>query len=702
MRRRTWPPVLLAALLGGVASGGADEPDGGNLLSGGGGAADTQPGHEISFEDPLSGYVVVTGVKRRQRTTAALATISILTIDQVQAAPYLFLGDLLGMLPGVDARWGMMQRYYVGLRGLGSTTALNSRALLLWDGVPMNDPFTGELSAGHFVPLVGVERIEAIRGAASTMYGANAFSGVVNVVTRDPTELVPREGTAASLLMGSFLTSRLQVQADQNLGGTHVGASVEGFSTDGPFPRMQRTTPLGLTEFKNDAVDSIAGEVHVARAGAQLRAQYVYGERGRPGTFIADSLGHLRSCDTCHSPTEWGQGEKYPATAHSCGNCHAAPWDRETMQRGSVALLYDRPLGGGIKVSARAYHHEYRTLYRTMREDDFLTMTEERIDLAQRASGAEVHVAHSWRDRNHFVVGSDVRRTSAASQMLETPAPASDDHASFTNVGAFAENELGLGSRIAVTGGVRLDASDAFDLSLSPRAGVVLHPLERLTLRAQGARAFRNPSLSELYVLERRGRYTVRGNPDLQPEWMTSLETGVNYSFAPRDQLLVRLAAVGYRNETTDLISIAGTSGDTATFVNLDPVVIHGVELESEVELQNEPRLKAFANASLQHARDQDGDKLAYAPDLKGNVGFNATRGRWGFLVRMRVVGPRTDDMLIELPGFGTIDVSAQADLGHQLLLQLWANNLGDEDAQESLGIPRAGRSFFVTVGFRD
>lgn len=700
-RRRTWPPVLVAALLSGAASGGADEPDGGNLLSGdGNGDGDAGPAPEISFEDPLSGYVVVTGVKRRQRTTAALATISILTVDQIQAVPYLFLGDLLGMLPGVDARWGMMQRYYVGLRGLGSTTALNSRALLLWDGVPMNDPFTGELSAGHFVPLVGVERIEAIRGAASTMYGANAFSGVVNVVTRDPTELVPREGTSASLLMGSFLTSRLQARADQNLRGTHVGASVEGFTTDGPFPRMQRTTPLGLTEFKNDAVDSVAGEVHVARAGVQLRAQYVYGERGRPGTFIADSLGHLRSCDNCHSPTEWGQGEKYPATAHSCGNCHAAPWDRETVQRGNVALLYDRPLGSGIKTSVRAYHNEYRTRYRTMREDDFLTMTEERIDLGQRASGAEVHLAHSLRERNHFLVGADLRRTSAASQMLLTPG--GDDHADFVNVGAFAENELGLGSRIAITGGARVDASDDFDTSVSPRAGVVLRPLERLSLRVQGARAFRNPSLSELYVLERRGRYTVRGNPDLQPEWMTSLETGASYSFAPRDRFLVRLAGVGYRNQVTDLISIAGTSGDTATFVNLDPVVIHGVELESEVELQGEPRMKAFANGSLQHARDRDGDTLAYAPGLKGNLGFHASRGGWGFLARLRVVGPRTDDMRIQLPGFATLDVSAQADVGHRMLLQLWINNLGDEDAQESLGIPRAGRSFFLTLGVRD
>ncbi|HTM22820.1 MAG TPA: TonB-dependent receptor plug domain-containing protein, partial [Kofleriaceae bacterium] len=245
MRRRLL--LLPLALLAAAGSGRADEPDGGNLLAGKPDDAAPEPAQTISFEDPLTGYVVVTGVKRRQRTTAALATISIINRDQVQSVPYLYLGDLLAMLPGVDARWGMMQRYYVGLRGLGSTTALNSRALLLWDGVPMNDPFTGELAAGHFVPLVGVERIEVIRGAASTMYGANAFSGVVNVVTRDPTELVPREGSAASLLMGSFLTSRLQAIADQNLGGTHVGASVEGFTTDGPFPRVQRTTPVGMT-----------------------------------------------------------------------------------------------------------------------------------------------------------------------------------------------------------------------------------------------------------------------------------------------------------------------------------------------------------------------------------------------------------------------------------------------------------------------
>lgn len=687
-----------------AATTGADDPDAdgdvldlrappgdGDLLSGSAPAAG-----EISYENPLVGYVVVTGSRRRQRDASALATVSILRRDVIAAVPYFFLGDLLALIPGVDARWGMMQRYYVGIRGLGSTTALNSRLLLLWDGVPMNDPFTGELSAGHFLPLVDVDRVEVIRGAGSTMYGANAFSGVVNVVTRDPIDLEPEEGVHARAGLGSDMTSRLQLGGDQQVGPVHVGASVESFQTDGPFPLVERATPTGPDVFKNDDVRSLAAETHLGWKGVQVRAQLVTGERGKPGTFITDSQGLARSCATCHSTTESGRGEKYPATPHSCGTCHAAPHDREDTTRGGVAVSVNRWLGSGYRLGAQLYDNEYRSHFTSTKESDFLGLYTEELDLAQRAAGGGINLGRSSA-RNHFLVGTELRYTAAASQLLATPAGASD--ASMLNQAAYLEDELHPRPWLALVVGARGDYSEDFGFAFSPRGGVVVKPAEHVNLRLGASRAFRNPSLSELYVAERRGRYQVAGNPELAPEWITSFELGANAAFEV-GQLMLRVSSVTFLNRTTDLIGIEATSRDRATFVNQDAATVWGEEVELESELATRPVVRLSANYSYQHAVDADGERLSYAPRSKGNVLLMVRWDHAALLVRGRIAGPRRDEMQVDLPTYATLDVAARTALGSGLGLELSATNLSGDDHPESLGIPRRARSFFASLTY--
>ena len=560
----------------------------------------------------------------------------------------------------------------------------------------MNDPFTGELSAGHFVPLVDVDRVEVIRGAGSTMYGANAFSGVVNVVTRDPVDLTADEGVRARAGLGSDRTSRLQLGGDQALGPAHVGASVESFRTDGPFPLVERATPQGPDVFKNDDVQSLSAEAHLAWQGVQVRGQLVTGDRGKPGTFITDAQGLSRSCATCHSTTESGRGEKYPATPHSCGTCHAAPHDREHTTRGNVAVLVNRYLGSGYRLGGQLYDNESRTRYTSTKESDFLDLYTEQLELMQRAAGAGLNVGHSSA-RNHLLVGGELRYTAAASQLLLTPAGGTD--ASMLNQAVYAEDEAHPWPWLALVVGARGDHSSEFGFAFSPRGGVVVSPAEHVNLRLGASRAFRNPSLSELYVVERRGRYQVRGNADLAPEWITSLELGANAAFAVGD-LMLRVSSVTFHDRTTELIGIEAVARDQATFVNGGGATVWGEELEVESELASQPRVRIGANYSYQHAEDADGEALPYAPSHKGNLLVTVQWAQASLLVRGRLAGPRRDEMQIDLPGYATLDVAARTSLGSGLGLELAATNLGGDDHPESLGIPRAGRSFFASLTY--
>lgn len=648
---------------------------------------------ELSLDQLLQEEVVTTGGKREQRASATISSVSVVTQKQLESMPYMYLGDYLGTLPGVDARWGQMQRYYIGVRGLGGT-ALNARTLLLWDGMPMNDPFTGSLLAGHFLPLVDVERVEVIRGPGSTLYGANAYSGVVNVITSKGDQ--PFRGARASVTYGSFNTARAQAKYGRDLGPVTVGGSIEAYNTDGTFPTVDRFVDNQLLQHKNDDARSVSVSANAHYEGLRLTGSYTFGERGRPGTLTTDSNGKIIPCSSCHnSAAPKGQGVKYPATKESCGSCHMQPDDREQLHRGSVSLAY-RKAFGSFAVGGNAYHHEWHTDYEVYRDPGYIRENvRETPALKRRLSGAEVHGSHSYKQLNTVVVGAEFKRYEAASNLMIAP---DGTRADAFEAAVFAEDEIRPLRWFALTGGIRFDYSSLFDSVLSPRGGVVVTPVERLNIRASVGRAFRNPALSELYVIDRRGKYAVSGNLNLKPEYITAVEGGASYTLL--EPLFVRVGAAVYYNMASNLISFRATGLDTASFFNLAEATVLGAEAEAEVAVTGEPELRLFGNFSFQEAEDDAGLALPYAPRFKLNAGMRGKMGRFGALVRVHWVDERTDNNRIVLPAYATLDAAFRVDLWRGTHLQLWATNLAGAEYQHSLGIPGGGRSFYMTLGY--
>jgi outer membrane receptor for ferrienterochelin and colicin len=648
---------------------------------------------ELSLDQLLEEEVVTTGSKRKQKASASIASVSVVTKKDLESLPYMYLGDFLGTVPGVDARWGQMQRYYIGIRGLGGT-ALNARTLLLWDGMPMNDPFTGSLVAGHFLPLVDVERVEVIRGPGSTLYGANAFSGVVNVITRSGKE--PFKGAKASVTYGSFNTARAQAKYGRDVGPVTVGGSIEAFNTDGTFPVTDRFVDNQLLKHKNDDARSVSATARAEYKGLRMTGSYTYGERGRPGTMTTDSNGNILPCTSCHNAgSPKGQGVKYPATKDSCGSCHMQPNDREELHRGSVSLAYQKAFGD-FGVGANAYHHEWHTNYRVFLDQGFIRApVEDKPALKRRLSGAEVHGTHAYEDFNSAVVGLEFKRYEVASNLMIAPDGTSADA---VELAVFLEDEFKPLSWLAVTGGVRFDYSSLFDSVLSPRGGLVVTPIERLHIRGSVSRAFRNPALSELYVVDRRGKYTVGGNLNLNPEFITALEGGASYTLL--DPLFIRLGATVFYNMASDLISFKATGLDTASFFNVAEANVLGTEIEAEVAVTGDPEIRLFGNFSYQEAKDDAGLELSYAPRFKVNAGMRGKMGRFGALLRVHWVDERTDNNRIILPGFATLDAAFRVDLWRGMHMQLWATNLADSGYQHSLGVPGSRRSFYMTLGY--
>ena len=159
---------------------------------------------EMSLEELLKIEVTQVYAASRyvQKISDAPATVSVITSDEIRKQGHRSLADVLRSMRGTYATYDRNYSY-LGLRGFGLPTDYNDRVLFLVDGHRVNDNvYDGTLFANEFVVDVdSIERVELVRGPASSLYGSNAFLGVVNVTTKRGRQL---DGVETSASVGGF------------------------------------------------------------------------------------------------------------------------------------------------------------------------------------------------------------------------------------------------------------------------------------------------------------------------------------------------------------------------------------------------------------------------------------------------------------------------------------------------------------------
>ncbi|HOX45632.1 MAG TPA: TonB-dependent receptor [Myxococcota bacterium] len=167
--------------------------------------------------------VVESASLRRQSILDSPVSISVLTREEIESSGATNVAQLLRRLPGVLVLQESANAYLVGVRGLSALG--NNRTLLLVDGSPAMDRMTGLQLWPALAVLPGdLERIEVIRGPGATLYGSDALSGVINLVTKRPVDHPGFEATAWGLL--DLMADRPDGSADDvwmaNGGGAHL------------------------------------------------------------------------------------------------------------------------------------------------------------------------------------------------------------------------------------------------------------------------------------------------------------------------------------------------------------------------------------------------------------------------------------------------------------------------------------------------
>lgn len=458
------------------------------VILGGGMAAQNGPATPPPPAPVFADTVVVTATLAPEDEARLPATVTVFHRAEIEARQAVDLPELLGTVPGlaVVQTGPPGQQTSVFTRG-----AESEQTLLLWNGIPLNDPFFGGAN-WHFVPLDGVERVEVARGPFSALYGSQALGGVVQVVTgAEPGGRLRLEAGEEGYRRGGVAASHAAGRARFDL----VGSLRRG---GGPLP--------------NDEFD---GEDLMARARWTVVPGLTLGLLARMNdadTGIPLSEGRV----TPKRTIRWEERELALPVTFARGR-----WEVEGLlsQARFDSAFRDPDEPFGFIASDTAGEAERGRAVATLRP----------VDGVWIAAGAEVE--RSTVD-NRSVFG-----TSLDGARQETWA-----------VFAQASRQLG---RVTVDLGARRDDNDVYGGETSFRGGALVEVTPGLRLRASYGESFRAPSLGELFFLGT-GNPELRPERGESAEAGVELRRGAVRAaltgFTTRQRDLIDLDFVAFRN----------------------------------------------------------------------------------------------------------------------------------------------------------
>ena len=603
--------------------------------------------------------ITVTATRTEARVADTPASVVVLSREMLAASASPTIDDALRQVPGfalfrrTGSRVANPTSQGVSLRGIGASGA--SRAVVLDDGIPLNDPFGGWVYWGR-VARLGLERIEVLRGGASDLYGSSAMGGVVQFIRRRD------EAVAAEVTAGSQGTTIASLFASTASGDRNAAVTADLFETGGY--RLVEGSSRG-------AVDRAADSRH---RSVELRA-------GRGALFAR--LGHYAE--------ERNNGT--PLQTNETSALHAA-------------IGFDR---GAFSTRAWGSDQDYEQTFSAIaanRAGERLTVEQ---SVPARGTGVSAQYATAAGTRHALVTGVEARQVSGTSDELQYAFNGGTSRVVSSGrqrtVSAFVEDVISVTGRLSATAGVRVDAWRNFDAERNgaalgsssatrwnPRLAVLFRANDALAVSASAYGAFRAPTLNELYRGFRVGNVVTNANEELGPETLHGFEIGARGR---------HVRANVFWMETSDAIAnvtIATTpSLITRQRQNAGTSTSRGAEVEGEWLVRNRWRISAgylFTDATLdsgkrvpQVARNQATAQLLYAG--RGTAGMQL---RWSAM--------QFDDDLNELPldDYFVADLFASYPLVSRLSIVVAAENVFDERIEAgatpviTLGQPRAWR----------
>ena len=433
--------------------------------------------------------IVVQGASRApERIVEAPAAISVVPQEVLQSVSITGQAPVaLQSVPGVDVVQSGVNDFNVNARGFNSS--LNRRVLVLQDGRDLAIAFLGSQEwNGLTQPLEDLGKVEMVRGPGSALYGANAFSGVVNITTPTAREAL---GTKLSVAGGELETIRGDLRHASVFAGDRFGIRVNaGYNRSDTYSRTR--TRLDGTSLQREYADATDEPVPLAREVRPLTGQTV-----DPAT--GDALGD-------RDPLVNGYGAGRLDYYLNNGSVLTVDGGASQVQNeifvtgiGRVQVTkaikpYTRIAMAADRYNLFAYWHS-----RTSIEPQYSLQSgraiEERSDIFHVEGQTNFNFQQ---ERGRVVVGGSVRNTRVNTS--GTLMDVSNDDRSDNLYSMYGQVEYKLIPQLRAVGALRWDDGDLFDRQFSPKGALVFSPDENNSFRFSVNRAFQTPNYSEFFL----------------------------------------------------------------------------------------------------------------------------------------------------------------------------------------------------------
>lgn len=645
----------------------------------------------------LAERIVVSATRRETSLEEAGLAGDVLARADIAARQFPNLGDVLRELPGVHVtRYGR----YGGLTQAFTRGGQRTATLILLDGVPLNDP-GGEVNLAT-LSTAFLDRIEVVRAPASALYGAEASSGVIQLVTRRGDPERRRPYTRLSYERGSFATDRW-IAGLSGAAGARVDYSLgaEQFHTSGEFPNdffrnTYGTASLGLrlapsTEARavlrgGDAILGTPNQVGygiINYDARQLTRDWLASFRlddARSQRFAQRaSFGYHRLRDLY---IDNGVGGPYRLAALVRDVTEPV---RRVYLVGLVNPDFpDSQAPPGTRI--------VRTEYMFFPMDPYLwraSRTRAGYEGSLTGAGGAAVFGYEYERQEGQVTGRDVAR---------------DNH------GLFAYRQQTVGDRVFLSGGLRMERSSAFGRKWTPRAAASFRlagergPLSSTFLRLSAGRGITEPSLIQNYA---RDPWFV-GNLALRPERTSSFEAGLVQTWFDR-RLRTELSV--FDSYFRDLIVFVFLPyPDPSTWRNIEASRARGLEVSAQARLlpsllvsgqYTRLRSRITQSSSPNSLFTGIGQELPRRPGNAGAVTLSWTPRNFVFQTGGVLVGERQDNDLFGVtrnPGYQNVYAALSWRTPWRLSPYLRVENLLNARYHEVLGYSNLSRALYAGV----
>jgi iron complex outermembrane receptor protein len=544
------------------------------------------------------GDVVVTATRTERPLGEIPASISVIDKEMIEQSPGYRIEDILATVPGIDQQGQYTfgrGRSNLYMRGINNT----GKVLVMMDGVPLNNSYEGSVEWNVLSPE-NIERIEVVRGPASSLYGSYAMAGVINMITKKP-----RRGNVVKLRQeyGSQETWSSSLSS-QGRGEKFAYRLNGGYKTSDGYYSHRPQEPWDI---KSDCeITKIEGDVYFF-----------------PGESSSLKLG------LSHYERDFGRG--YVSN----------DIEREADK---MSLIYDRN-SEKVNWKATAYY------YKEFQFVDFAGTSPPYEEVVQNEEhtwpfyGAMLQSSISLADWNTLTIGTEYKHNTIEAKgfnYVGEPGHYNETDGRQQYISVYLQEEMSLfDENLIVNLGVRQDWWKSFDGSFydntypqrnadydekrwdafNPKLGLLYHVSGRTALRASAAKGYAAPPLSRLYLVLPRGRVMMYGNPELEPETLISYEVGVDHFFT--DSLSLGLTF--YHSDGEDFIGNRYLNATTMVYDNISEVRMRGIEAELMYDISEtwSAALNYTYNESTIEkdltAPETEGDNFPYVPKNKGN-----------------------------------------------------------------------------------